>query len=94
MGEITENIPAHIPMKNRPIRIVAKYFRRDTTIAIVMITLMMSKESLLPLEAIYPPVRAPIAAPRGAAVPRMELQRSLSSLSQPSWVGMRVVRKL
>lgn len=57
-----------------------------------MTTLMISKANLLPSPAIKPPVNAPIAAPKGAAVPITELHTSLSL--HYNYTGINVVKKL
>lgn len=72
MGEITEKDPAADPIMSLPTIIVPKDFTSETPIPMRSTTLIMRRAFFLPIEASFPPERAPIAAPNGAAVPMIE----------------------
>ena len=92
IGDITEKQPAQLPIISLPTIKLPKYYSSETAIPKTKTILIIRRAFHLPIEAIFPPVKAPIAAPRGAAVPIKEFARSL--FSQPSYTGIRVVRKL
>jgi len=72
IGEITENDPALAPITNLPAIIAPKLLISEIPTPTTRMTLMSNKAFLLPKLDSLPPLKAPKAAPRGAAVPIME----------------------
>lgn len=92
IGDITENEPAAAPITSLPMIKVAKYWSSEIPTPITSNTLITSKAFLLPIEESFPPDKAPIAAPRGAAVPINEFASCL--LSNFNYLGISSVKKL
>lgn len=93
IGEITEKDPALAPMTNLPAIIAPKLLISEIPTPITKTTLIINKAFFLPKLASLLPQIAPRAAPRGAAVPIIELVAS-QELIRPSYVGINVVKKL
>lgn len=92
IGDITEKEPAAAPIMSLPTIKVAKFWSSDMPTPITSKTLITSKAFLLPIDESFPPDKAPIAAPRGAAVPIKEFASYL--FSNCNCQGISSVKKL
>jgi len=93
IGEITEKDPALAPITNLPAMIAPKLLISEIPTPTTSTKLISNKAFFRPkLDSLLPQI-APNAAPRGAAVPMIELVASLESY-QFSYFGINVVKKL